>query len=125
MLLTNMIIHHLITSLKTRSENCQKRRDNNNNIKFYAKSSTYQSATLFRSAATKPTMLKLNSVQLVRAKPPTTGIKDRLINIPVRFLSTTQLIMTVKNGAADFIVSVNDTATYARLSRDNTTLRNL
>ena len=122
MLLTNMIIHHLITSLKTRSENCQKRRDN---IKFYAKSSTYQSATLFRSAATKPTMLKLNSVQLVRAKPPTTGIKDRLINIPVRFLSTTQLIMTVKNGAADFIVSVNDTATYARLSRDNTTLRNL
>lgn len=115
-----MTVHRLITSLKTHSENCQKRRDN-----IYAKSSTYQSATLFRSAATKPTMLKLNSVQLVRAKPPTTGIKDRLINIPVRFLSTTQLIMTVKNGAADFIVSVNDTATYARLSRDNTTLRNL
>lgn len=86
---------------------------------------TYQSATLFRSAATKPTVLKLSSVQLVRASPPTTGINDKLISMPVRFLSTIQLIKTVKNGADDFIVSVKDTATYARLSRDNTTLRNL
>lgn len=61
----------------------------------------------------------------MRAKPPTTGINDKLINIPVRFLSTIQLMTTVKNGAADFIVSVKDTATYARLSKDNTTLRNL
>ena len=86
---------------------------------------TDQSATLFNNAATKPIMLKLNSVQLVRANPPTTGINDKLMSMPVCFLSTIQLITTVKNGAADFIVSVKDTATYARLTRDNTTLRNL
>ena len=90
-----------------------------------SKFSTDQSATLFNNAATNPIMLKLNSVQLVRANPPTTGISDKLMSIPVRFLSTIQLITTVKNGAADFMVSVKDTATYARLSRDNTTLRNL
>ena len=87
--------------------------------------STYQSAALFNRAAENPIMLKLNSVELVRARPPTTGINDKLISIPVRFLSTTQVITTVKNGADDFIVSVKDTATYARLTKDKTTLRNL
>lgn len=71
----------------------------------------YQSATLFNKAATNPIMLKLSSVQLVKAKPPTTGISDKLTNSPVFFLSTAHVMSTVKNGAEDLMVSVNDTAT--------------
>jgi len=66
---------------------------------------------LFNKAATNPTALKLSSVQLVKANPPTTGTKDKLTNSPVRFLSTAHVISTVKNGAEDLIVSVNETAT--------------
>ena len=56
------------------------------------------------------------------ARPPTTGTSDMLTINEVRSPSIIRAKMTVKKGADDCTVSVNDTATNLRLTRPSMTV---
>jgi hypothetical protein len=69
--------------------------------------------------------LKESSVAEQSARPPTTGTSARLTMSEVRSPSMSRAKMTVKKGADDLTVSVNETATNLRLSSPSITVANL
>ena len=77
---------------------------------------------LLATAAKKPTYVNESSVAEASASPHTTGTSDRLTIIEVRSPKMSRAKMTVKKGADDFTVSVNETATYLRLTRPRITV---
>ena len=69
-------------------------------------------------------MLNESSVAETSASPPTTGINEALTSVEVTSPSISRAKMTVKNGADDLTVSVNETATYFSEIRPSITVAN-